>query len=136
MNKTKKDIPLDSFTIVVAPPVNRLSTTCINIYQDGKFNMNGKLSSILGGKFLQIRLTDNCRNMCILEADSAGESIKFPQSGSRRLLELIPILKKRGLALPAKYEFWYSETTKSWQGEYIENPTKRLLAKSRDSKKN
>ncbi|MDF1493825.1 hypothetical protein [Caproiciproducens sp. CPB-2] len=72
MNKTKKDIPLDSFTIVVAPPVNRLFTTCINIYQDGKFNMNGKLSSILGGKFLQIRLTDNCRNMCILEADSAG----------------------------------------------------------------
>jgi hypothetical protein len=136
MNKTKKDIPLDSFIIVVAPPVNRLSTTCVNIYEDGKFNMNGKLSSILGGKTLQVRLTDNCRNMCILEADGPAESIKFPKSGSRRLLDLVPILRNHGLSFPAKYEFWYSEYTKSWQGEYAENPKKKLLAKPQNSKKN
>jgi hypothetical protein len=135
MNKTKKDIPLDSFTIVVATPINRLSTTCVNIYEDGKFNMNGKLASILGGKSLLIGLTDSCRNMCIIEADDTVESIKFPQSGSRRLPDLVSILKNHGLSFPARYKFWYSEATKSWQGEYIENPVKKHLAKPQNSKK-
>lgn len=136
MIEEKKDIPLDYFHIIIDPPENHFSITCVNIYDDGKFNMNGKLSSILGGKALQIRLTDNCRNMCILELDNGIKLIKFPRSGSRKVPKLVQLLKSHGISFPAKYEFWYSEAMESWQGEYVENPTKKPLAKPQSLKKN
>ena len=52
----RRDIPLEEFSIIISPPVNRLASTCVNIYEDGKFNMNGKLAEKLGGKEVAIKL--------------------------------------------------------------------------------
>ncbi len=136
MVKKNKDIPLDYFHIIIEPPENRLSSTRVNIYDDGKFNMNGKLTNVLGGKELQVRFTDDYRNMCILETGDEGSLIKFPKSGSYRIPKLIYLLKDHGLSFPARYEFWYSEATRTWQGEYIENPTKKPSTKPPSLKKN
>ena len=136
MIKERKDIPLNDFHIIIEPPENRFSTTCVNIYDDGKFNMNGKLSSIFGGKELRISFTDNCRNMCILDTGNKSELIRFPKGGSRKIPMIICKLKDHGIPLPAKYEMWYSEKYSCWQGEYIENPTKKPSTKPQSSRKN
>jgi hypothetical protein len=135
MIKERKDIPLEDFHIIIKPPDNRFSSTCINIYDDGKFNMNGKLSSILGGKELQIRFTNDYRNMCILETGDRSNLIKFPKNGSQKIPDLI-CLREHGISFPAKFEFWHSEATESWQGKYVENPTKKPSAKPPSSRKN
>lgn len=49
-----KDIALDEFCIAITPPVNRLASLCVNIYSDGRFNMNGKLAEKLGSKKVAI----------------------------------------------------------------------------------
>lgn len=136
MIKERKDIPLEDFHIIIEPPENHFPTTCVTIYADGKFNMNDKLSSVLGGKELQIRFTGDYRNICIWEMGDKSSLIKFPKSGSRKIPKLICLLKEHGLVFPAKFEFWYSETTGSWQGEYIENPTKKPSVRPPSSKKN
>ncbi|MBE6905425.1 MAG: hypothetical protein E7476_04050 [Ruminococcaceae bacterium] len=136
MIKERKDIPLEDFHIIIEPPENRFSTTCVTIYDDGKFNMNGNLSSILGGKELEIRLTDNCYNMCILDTGDKKKPIKFPKSGSRKIPMIICKLKDHGISLPAKYEMEYSKKYSCWQGEYVENPTKKPSTKPPSSKRN
>lgn len=136
MIKERKDIPLENFHVIIEPPENHFSTTCVTIYDDGKFNMNGKLSSVLGGKELQIRFTDDYLHMCIGETGEKNSLIKFPKSGSRKIPKLIRSLKEHGLLFPAKFEFWHSKTTGSWQGEYVENPTKKSSVKPPNSKKN
>ena len=82
MTLGKKEIPIDNFNIILDPPQNRLSSASVNIYDNGQFNMNGKLSNVLGGKALQIRITDDCRNMCILEPDDMSNLIILLQLGS------------------------------------------------------
>ena len=48
MKASMKAIPLEQFTIEITPPETRSSMLAISLYEDGKFNMNGKLSQILG----------------------------------------------------------------------------------------
>lgn len=40
----RRVIPLEKFSIIISAPVNCLASTSVNIYADGKFNMNGKLA--------------------------------------------------------------------------------------------
>ena len=117
MTTQRTQIPVDSFKIIVEPPQERFSTACVTIHEDGKFIMNGKLSRLLGGSAVQIRFTETCRNMCVFETDR--EAIRFSKRGARTIPDLIPLLKNKGIVFPAKYEFWYSESTGSWQGEYV-----------------
>ena len=50
----RRDIPLEEFEIIISPPSNRFASTCVNIYEDGRFNLNGKLAAKIGGKKLDI----------------------------------------------------------------------------------
>ena len=86
MKASMKAIPLEQFTIEITPPETRSSMLAISLYEDGKFNMNGKLSQILGGKSINIKFTPDCKNICLQEAKDA--SIKFPKNGSLKLPEL------------------------------------------------
>ena len=46
----RKDIPLEEFDLIISPPVNRLASMSVNIYADGRFNMNGKLVEKIGNR--------------------------------------------------------------------------------------
>ena len=46
----RRDIPLEEFEIIISPPSNRLASMCVNIYEDGKFNLNGKLAAKIAAK--------------------------------------------------------------------------------------
>ena len=63
----RRDIPLEEFEIIISPPSNRLASMCVNIYEDGKFNLNGKLAAKIGGKKLGIRLTRDGKYLCLIE---------------------------------------------------------------------
>ena len=118
--KKRKDIPLEEFTLTISPPSNRLASMCVNIYEDGRFNLNGKLIEKLTGKQLFIRFTHDGKYLCLIE----NGDISFPKSGSKKLPDMIEKLKGTGISYPARYEVTYSESTHSWQGCYEENPTK------------
>ena len=90
MKASMKAIRLEQFTIEITPPETRSSMLAISLYEDGKFNMNGKLSQILGGKSINIKFTPDCKNICLQEAKDA--SIKFPKNGSLKLPECTQIL--------------------------------------------
>lgn len=127
----RRDIPLEEFSVIISPPSNRLESTSVNIYSDGKFNLNGKLTEKLGGKKIKIQFTPDCRYLCLLE----NGDISIPKGGSRKLPEVSDLLKKNGIMMPVKYELLYSEVTKSWQGEHEENPIKLPSRKVRSTKK-
>jgi hypothetical protein len=127
----RKDIPLEEFDLVISPPSNRLASMCVNIYEDGRFNLNGKLTEKIGGKKLEIRFTRDGRYLCLIE----NGDIAFPKSGSRRLPDLIDKLKGTKVSYPARYEVSYSESTHTWQGAYEENPTKPPSEKARSTRK-
>ena len=127
----RRNIPLEEFNIIISPPTNRLESMSINIYADGKFNMNGKLSEKLGSKSLEIRFSEDCRYICLLD----NGNISFPKNGCKKIPEVVEILKKKNILFPAKYEMQYSDNTKSWQGVYTENPIKLPSEKVRSTKK-
>lgn len=127
----RRDIPLEEFSIIISPPSNRLESTSVNIYSDGKFNLNGKLTEKLGGRKIKIQFTPDCRYLCLLE----NGDISIPKGGSRKLLEVSDLLKKNGIMMPVKYELQYSVVTKSWQGEREENPIKLPSRRARSTKK-
>ena len=126
-----KDIPVEEFELVISPPVNRLASLCVNIHADGKCNLNNKLLEKLGNRNLSIRFTGDGLRICLIE----GGDIVFPKGGSRVIPDVVQKLKGTKISFPAHYEVHYSETTKTWQGEYMENPTKQPSAKVPTSKK-
>lgn len=122
MKLGKKVIPMNQFTIQITPPETRSNMLAVNLYEDGKFNMNGKLLQVLGGKCINIIFTADCKNICLQETDDNG--IRFAKNGSHKLPECTQLLKEHKIAFPAKYEVWFCETLGVWQGALIENPTK------------
>lgn len=127
----RKDIPLEEFDLIISPPVNRLASMSVNIYADGRFNMNGKLVEKIGNTKLSIRFTKDGKYLCLVE----NGDIIFPKSGSRKLPDLLEKLKGTKITYPARYEITYSERTQSWQGAYEENPTKSPSEKVRSTRK-
>ena len=63
---TKQFVPLEQFTFVIAPPASRTDILCVNLYADGRFNLNGKLAEALRGKSVQISFTDDAKHLCLL----------------------------------------------------------------------
>ena len=127
----RKDIPLEEFELIISPPTNRLATLCVNIYSDGRFNLNGKLIEKIGCSKVSIRFTRDGKHLCLAE----NGDISFPKSGSRKLPDLLEKLKGTKITFPARYEVIYSEPTHSWQGCYAENPTKLPSEKVRSTRK-
>ena len=127
----RKDIPLEEFELIISPPANRLATMYVNIYSDGRFNLNGKLTEKIGNRKVSVRFTKDGKYLCLAE----NGDISFPKSGSRKLPDLLEKLKGTKITYPARYEVVYSEPTHSWQGCYEENPTKLPSEKVRSTKK-
>lgn len=127
----RKDIPLEEFELIISPPTNRLATMCVNIYSDGRFNLNGKLIEKIGCSKVSIRFTRDGKYLCLAE----NGDISFPKSGSRKLPDVLEKLKGTKITYPAKYEVVCSEATRTWQGVYEENPTKSPSEKVRSTKK-
>ena len=128
----KKSIPLDQFTVSIPKPTNRLNATCVVIYQDGRFNMNGRLASRLGGKSLFISFTEDARHFAIREQGNE-ESIPFPKSGSKKLETAAAHLRAHGIMFPAKFDVWFNDEDDFWQGDILANPTPSPLKRRRSS---
>ncbi len=130
----RKSIPLEQFTVLIQNPTNRLTATSVTIHENGCFNLNGKLAKELGGKPIEIIFTADAKHF-ILNASSDVGSIYFPKSGSKKLDEALSMLKKHGIARPAKYNVWLREEDNLWQGDLIANPTASPSKGRRNSKK-
>ena len=127
----RRDIPLEEFEIIISPPSNRFASTCVNIYEDGKFNLNGKLAAKIGRKKLGVRLTKDGKYLCLHE----NGDIAFPKSGSCKIPEVIAKLQEAKISFPAKYAVVFSETTQTWQGPLEENPTMKPSEKAHSTRK-
>ena len=77
----RKNIPLEEFELIISPPTNRLATMYVNIYSDGRFNLNGKLTEKIGNRKVSVRFTKDGKYLCLAE----NGDISFPKSGSRKL---------------------------------------------------
>ena len=133
MHKSR-NIPFEQFTVQIANPVNRLTSTCVMIHEDGRFNMNTRLAGSLGGKKVSVSFTADMRHFALKEEGDAN-SIYFPKSGSKRLEEISSLLRDNKIAFPAKYDVWLNESGNFWQGDLSANPTQLPSARRHSSKK-
>lgn len=113
-------LSLRDFTVEIRAPENRMHIVCLYIHEDGKFNMNGRLAQILGGKRLKVCFLESAKNLALVEAN---DGISFPKSGSYKLPDAAEFLKKHKITMPAQFEVWHNEQGGFWQGDYVENPT-------------
>ena len=126
---------MERFNVAISNPTNRASLICVNIYNDGRFNMNGKLTEKLSGKALRLAFTSDAQHFMLKEDDSP-DAVKFSKNGSKKLDDVLTLLNNQKVLLPAKYEVWYEKSEDYWQGDLIENPIPPQSAKPRSSKKN
>ena len=131
----KKRIPLDQFTVHIPNPTNRLTSTCVMVYENGRFNMNCRLAEKFGGKKVTVSFTEDAKHFALKE-DNGSDSIFFPKSGSKKLSTVSALLNDSKIIFPAKYEVWYNDEDRVWQGDLLANPTQQLSAKRHSSKKN
>ena len=68
------------------------------------------------------------------ESSCDAQSVRFPKSGSRKILAITELLEQQHIMMPAKYEVWQTEDG-VWQGDLLENPTLSQSAKLRSLKK-
>ena len=132
----RKTLKRDDFTVRILPPENRGCVQCVRIYEDGKFNMNGKLASVLGGRSFEVWFTKDAESLALFPSEDSSEMIRFPKSGSRKLLDATRYLSQNKIAFPAQYEVWFNEAESYWQGDLIENPTQGRSKTRPTSKKN
>ena len=130
----QKKIPADQFSVVITNPENRLNTMCVNIYEDGKFNMNGKLSEKLAGSKMYIAFTPDARHFLMKKSDEPG-AIAFPKSGSKKIEQVAKHLTDQKILFPAKFNVWYDEEEDTWRGNLSVNPILPLSGQARGSKK-
>lgn len=131
--KSLFDLTLDDFTIPIVPPVSRLSGPCVNIYEDGRFNMNGKLAEKLGGKQVSLSFSSDRNHFLLVEGGQ--NAFPVPKSGSCKLPAVAELLRSNSILFPAKYSVQYLERLGGWVGEHQENPTIKPSGKHRDTKK-
>ena len=117
---TNSFLPLNQFTFIVEPPETRTNAYYVNIYPDGRFNLNGKLTEKLSGKPIEILFTKDAKNLCL--RDGTDFAIQFPKNGSKKLQSVIDHLRNQRIRLPAKYYVRYNEDAMFWQGDLLENP--------------
>ena len=129
-----KFLPLEQFTFIATPPELRAQALCVNIYANGRLNLNGKLAEKMSGKNLQIRFTEDAKHLCLIEV-SQDQAIRFPKNGSKRLPSVIDYLKAHRMSFPARYLINYDETQNFWQGDYYENPIHAQAPVQSNSKK-
>ena len=132
----KKTLKRENFTILILPPENRVSIQCVRIYEDGKFNMNGKLASVLGGQSFEIRFTKDAESLALFPAENRPETVRFPKSGSRKLPDATRFLTQNKFAFPAQYDVWFNEAESFWQGDLIANPARGRSKQRPNTKKN
>lgn len=133
--KKRISLPRNLFSKTICPPEKLGQMMCVNIYNDGKFNMNGRLATKLGNKALDLAFTEDGTHFILLETSDSLSAIKFPKSGSRKLPEVTELLKGRKIVFPAKYEVWLTDEG-HWQGDLLANPTQPQSGKHRSLKKN
>ncbi len=105
MNKTRIDIPLEKFVITVSPPANRFSVMFVHIYEDGRVNFNGKLTSEIHQDKVVLKFTEDYQYLCIQGGQDHPEPIRLPKSGSLKIKEVSEVLKKKNIVLPARVCF-------------------------------
>ncbi|MEA4911554.1 MAG: hypothetical protein VB092_02945 [Oscillospiraceae bacterium] len=130
----RKDIPLEQFTVHISPPSRQRDLLAVSILENGRLNLNGRLSKSLCGKMIDISFTEESKYLCISEIGE-GDGWKVPKSGSMKSIGCMKILKDHNKKLPARYEVWYSEALGVWQGEYVENPLRKSSAGLQNTQK-
>ena len=128
----KKLLSANEFTVPIRNPANRMTVVCVNIYKDGRFNMNGKLSEKLGGKKLKLAFTPDAAHF-MLQEGADPDAVSFPKNGSKKLEDVLTLLNQRKIPLPARYDVWYNDAESFWQGDMVENPTQSHPAGHRNS---
>lgn len=123
----KKALKLEKYTVKIAPPENRLQAQCVNVYADGKFNMNEKLKKVLGQKSFLLRFTEDAKHFALIPEDEKDGVIRFPKSGSRKLPDVVEALRGKSVSFPARFDVWFNEEEQFWQGDLQENPTQKQL---------
>ena len=131
----KKPIALDQFTVQISNPKNRMTVTQATVYEDGRFSVNSRLAEIIYKKAISISFTSDGRYLAIRETENE-ENMSFPKSGTKILKEASDFLQEKKIIFPARYDVWYNEKGKFWQGDLLENPTKSPSGKHRNAKMN
>ena len=94
----KQRLKREQFTIQIHPPVARNALQCININENGDFNL--------------------------IPSEKDTDAIRFPKSGRKRIPDVTELLYKKKIPLPVQYEVWFNQEENFWQGDLAENPTK------------
>ena len=118
----KQKLKREQFTIQIHPPVPRNALLCINIYENGDFNLNGKLAQAINGQRLLLAFTEDAKALALIPSESKTDAIQFPKSGRRQIPAVTEVLMKKRIALPAQYEVWFNQEEGLWQGDLSENP--------------
>ena len=136
----KQKLKKEQFTIQIHPPVSRNDLKCINIYENGDFNLNGKLAQTLKGQAFLLAFTEDVKALALIPVENDTDAIHFPKSGRRRIPDVTELLSQKKILFPAQYEVWFNQEENYWQGDLSENPTKNHLKRQRKpipkSKKN
>lgn len=125
----KTALKATDFVVQIHALPNRTETLCVNILENGKFNINGKLNEKLKERIIKISFTADGKHFMLVETNDSEDGIRFPKSGSRKLPEVYDLLKKNKIPFPANYSVWNNEGAGFWQGDYSGNPiqTKKSL---------
>lgn len=120
----KQRLKREQFTIQIHPPVARNALQCININENGDFNLNGKLAQTIKGQAFLLAFTEDAKSLALIPSEKDTDAIRFPKSGRKRIPDVTELLYKKKIPLPVQYEVWFNQEENFWQGDLAENPTK------------
>lgn len=100
--------------IILKPETRHTILFGINVLENGKINLNGRLNKELVERELEIRISSD-GNIIVLNPNGEIRH-KFPKSGSVKNMEIVRILKKSKKEFPVHYDVEWNEEQNIWIG--------------------
>lgn len=108
---------LKDFSVLL--PEQKVSPMCIYIHEDGILALNGKLNNEIESRQIEIRVHSDGRKIALIPD---GENChKFTKSGRTKNLDLVKLLRKKRINVPATFEMEQEKSSGIWIGEIQKN---------------
>lgn len=118
--KNKSNELLDNFFII--EPEEKKENYCVYIHNDGKIVLNGRLNHAIDSKEIEIRISSDGEQLALIA--NGTKCHKFTKSGYSQNQDLLKIVKKKRVSLPACFNMEFNPVYKMWIGKINRTPRK------------
>lgn len=127
----------EDFSVPVMPAAPTSARLFVTVNREGKIHLCEKLAAVFAKRPVKVSFNPQASaiQIAVAEGERDAYMVAFPKNGTRKFDGVVELLKKNGISVPARYESLCGVENNVWRGAVTVNPTMKLSADGRSTKK-